>query len=177
LVNENNVRLFNWHKDIKEENIPIAAVKDNIDKFYQYLLTKSYKSEKDIVPFVIDIFKQFRTYTTEASNPVKALNLLFAMLASIEDENAENLNREKWGISEFHLPAGFNSYIERFRQGVNNITPDLNLILRHSSGALFQEAQKEVLFLILKLTYSELFREQCILRSYCIPVFITHHLI
>lgn len=146
LVNENNVRLFNWHKDIKEENIPIATVRDNIDKFYQYLLTKSYKSEKDVVPFVIDIFRQFRTYTAEASNPVKALNLLFAMLASIEDGNAENLNREKWGISEFHLPAGFNSYIERFRQGVNNITPDLNLILRHSSGALFQEAQKEVLF-------------------------------
>lgn len=146
LVNESNVRLFNWHKDIKEENIPIAAVRDNIDKFYQYLLTKSYKSEKDIVPFVIDIFRQFRTYTGEAFNPVKALNLLFAMLASMEDENIDNLDREKWGISEFDLPAGFNSYIERFKQGVNNITPNLNLILRHSSGALFQEAQKEVLF-------------------------------
>jgi len=146
LVNENNVRLFNWHKDIKEESIPLPSVRDNIDKFYQYLVAKSYKSEKDIVPFVIDIFRQFRTYTAEAANPVRALNLLFVMLASIEDENIENLEIGKWGISEFQVPAGFNAYVDRFKQGVNNIVPDLNLILRHSAGTLFQEAQKEVLF-------------------------------
>ena len=146
LVNENNVRLFNWHKDKKEENIPIAAVRDNIDKFYKYLVTRSYKSQKDIVPFVIDIFRQFRTFTAEASNPVKALNLLFAMLASMEDENIENLDKQKWGISEFQPPDGFNAYVDRFKQGVNNIVPNLNLILRHSAGTLFQEAQKEVLF-------------------------------
>lgn len=146
LVNEKMVRLFNWHKDLKEENIPISAVCNNIDKFYQYLVSKSYKSEKDIVPFVIDIFRQFRTYTAEASNPVEALNLLFVLLVSIEDENIENLEREKWGIGEFQIPRGFNAYVDRFKQGVNNIVPNLNLILRHSAGALFQEAQKEVLF-------------------------------
>ncbi len=146
LVNENNVRLFNWHKDIKEEKIPLASVRDNIDKFYQYLVAKSNKSEKDIVPFVIDIFRQFRTYTAEVANPVNALNLLFVMLASMEDENIENLEIEKWGISEFQLPVGFNAYVDRFKQGINNITPNLNLILRHSAGTLFQEAQKEVLF-------------------------------
>jgi len=57
---------------------------------------------------VIDIFRQFRTYTAEAANPVRALNLLFVMLASIEDENIENLEIGKWGISEFQVPAGFN---------------------------------------------------------------------
>lgn len=146
LVNEQNVRLFNWHKDIKEERIPLATVRDNIDKFYRYLVAQSNKSEKDIIPFVIDIFRQFRTYTGEAANPLNALNLLFVMLASMEDENIENIDIEKWGVSEFQLPVGFNAFVDRFRQGINNITPNLNLILRHSAGTLFQEAQKEVLF-------------------------------
>ena len=146
LVNQETVKLYNWHKDVKEENIPITSVLKNVDKFYQYLVAKSHKSDKDVVPFVIDIFRQFRTYTAETSNPINALNLLFVMLASIEDEDSSNINREKWGISEFHAPEGFNAYIDRFRQGVGDIVPDINLILRHSSGTLFQEAQKEVLF-------------------------------
>lgn len=145
LVNENNIRLFNWHKDV-EEKIPLKSVQENLDKFYQYILSKSHKSEKDVVPFVIDIFRQFRTFTAEASNPVQALNLLFVLLASLEDENISELDLGKWRIDPFEIPQGFDSYIARFKQGVGNIIPDLHLMLRHSAGALFQEAQKEVLF-------------------------------
>jgi len=87
VVDGENVKLFNWQKDIKQESISIKAVSENLDKFYQYLLAKSLKSQNDIVPFVIDIFRQFRTYTSESTNPVQALNLLFVLLASLEDEN------------------------------------------------------------------------------------------
>lgn len=146
VVNGENIRLYNWHKEVKEENIAVKSVSDNIDKFYQYLLAKSNKSEKDVVPFVIDIFRKFRTYTSEAANPVQALNLLFVLLASLEDTNINALDREKWGISEYDIHRGFDSYIDSFRQGVGDMIPDLNLILRHSAGNIFQEAQKEVLF-------------------------------
>src|SRR5699024_1361135 len=40
----------------------------------------------------------------------------------------------------------FDAFADRFKQGIENIKPNLSLILRHSSGALFQEAQREVLF-------------------------------
>ncbi len=146
LINETNVRLFNWHKDTKEENIPINSIKNNLDKFYNYLVTKSYKSERDVVPVIIDIFKQFRSLTTEYQNPVQALNLLFILLASVEENNLEGLDRAKWGISDITIPSGFDAFIERFKQGCGNISPDLNLVLRHSAGSLFQEAQKEVVF-------------------------------
>jgi len=145
VINKENIRLFNWYKN-SEEKIPFNSVRDNLYKFYQYLIATGQKSEKDVVPFVIDIFRQFRIYTAETANPVEALNLLFVLLASLEDENVTNLNAEKWGISEFKIPEGFNAYIDRFKQGTSNLSPNLNLILRHSAGVLFQEAQKEVLF-------------------------------
>lgn len=146
LVNADRIKLYNWNKSPQEEDIPIKSVQDNLEKFYSYLIAKSHKSEKDIVPIVIDIFKQFRTLTAESGNPVEALNLLFILLAGLEDGNAQNVNREKWGINGVQIPGAFDSYIERFRMGIGNIIPDLNLILRHSAGALFQEAQKEVVF-------------------------------
>lgn len=145
LVGSENVKLFNWNKDVKEETIRVNSIKENLDKFYQYLVAKSYKSDKDVVPFLIDIFRQFRTHTAEVNNPVQALNLLFVLLASLED-TIETLDNGKWGISEQPVIRGFEAYVDRFRNGIGTIVPDLNLILRHSAGALFQEAQKEVVF-------------------------------
>lgn len=147
LVNENNAKLYNWHRETKRiEEISLKSIRDNLDKFYNYLLAKSFRSDKDVIPVIIDIFKQFRTLTSEYHNPVQALNLLFVLLAGLEDGDINTLDREKWSISDVHIPQGFDAFIERFKQSTGEIAPDLNLILRHSAGALFQEAQKEVIF-------------------------------
>jgi len=146
LINENNAKLYNWHKDTKVEEISLKSIQDNLNKFYNYLVAKSHRSDNDVIPVIIDIFKQFRTLTAEYHNPVQALNLLFVLLAGLEDGDTVKLDRQKWGISDIQIPQGFDVFIERFRQSTGGITPDLNLILRHSAGALFQEAQKEVIF-------------------------------
>lgn len=146
LVNDNKAKLYNWHKDTKVEEIGLKSIQANLDKFYNYLVAKSHRSDRDVVPVIIDIFKQFRTLTAEYHNPVQALNLLFVLLAGLEDGDINTLDRQKWSISDIHIPQGFDAFIERFKQSTGGITPDLNLILRHSAGALFQEAQKEVIF-------------------------------
>jgi len=146
LVNDKNAKLYNWHKDSKVEEISLKSIQNNLDKFYHYLVAKSHRSERDVIPIIIDIFKQFRTFTTEYHNPVQALNLLFVLLAGLEDGDVYGLDRKKWGISDIQIPQGFEAFIDRFKQNTGGITPDLNLILRHSAGALFQEAQKEVIF-------------------------------
>lgn len=142
---KDKLKLYNWNKSSNAEEIPIKIVQQNLEKFYKYLVSTSTSSNRDIIPSIIDIFKQFRSLTTEYKNPSQALNLLFILLASLED-NISNLNREKWQISNIEIPNNFDSFIERFRQSTQGFTPDLSLILRHSSGALFQEAQKEILF-------------------------------
>lgn len=144
-VEETKVKIFNWNKQVPEE-IDIRQIASHFDKFYSYLLSQSYKSERDIVPFVIDIFKQLRNITREKSNPVEALNLLFVLLTSI-DEDIDNYDFEKWGIlKSVTIPSGFDYYVDLIRTGLGKIKPDLDLIIRHSSGSIFQEAQKEVIF-------------------------------
>lgn len=143
-VQNDKVHIYNWLND-KTEIVSQRIVAENFNKFYNYLLSKSYKSSKDLVPFVIDIFRQFRNLTSEKSNPVQALNLLFGLLTSLEDD-VNNLDTVKWGLRNIDIPDGFGFYIDQIQNGFSNVKPELDLIIRHSAGVLFQEAQKEVLF-------------------------------
>ena len=144
VLDHEKVNIYNWKKD-REETITKKQVADNFDKFYKYLVKNSYKSEEDVVPFVIDIFKQFRNLTQEKTNAAEALNLLFVLLVGLE-EDISSIDFDKWGLTDIEIPQNFDSYTDRFKKGFSNIKPELDLIIRHSSGILFQEAQKEVLF-------------------------------
>ncbi len=145
LVLENEkLYIYNWLNN-KPEEVPQKLVTDNFDKFYKYLLSKSYKSSQDVVPHIIDIFRQFRNLTFEKSNPTEALNLLFVLLTSLEDD-VNKLDTNKWNLNEIQLPSGFDYYVDQIKNETSKIKPELDLIIRHSAGALFQEAQKEVLF-------------------------------
>jgi len=144
VINDSTVTIYNWKKD-KPEKIKKEQVEDNFDKFYKYLVKNSYKSQEDIVPFIIDIFKQFRNLTQEKTTSVEALNLLFVLLAGLEDD-INSIDFKKWGLTNSEIPQDFDSYIDRLKKGYSNIKPKLDLIIRHSSGILLQEAQKEVLF-------------------------------
>ncbi|MBJ2176481.1 SAM-dependent DNA methyltransferase [Aureibaculum sp. A20] len=144
VLDNDNINIYNWSKS-KPEPIPKELVLNNFDKFYSYLLSKSFKSSKDVVPYIIDIFRQFRNLTQERTKPVEALNLLFLLLSSLEDD-VNNFDFGKWNINNTVIPTNFDFYTDNIRTGVSNIKPELDLIIRHSAGTLFQEAQKEVLF-------------------------------
>ena len=143
-LQNDSVYIYNWLYN-KIERVPQKTVEENFNKFYKYLLSRNYKTSNDLVPFIIDIFRQFRNLTFEKSNPVQALNLLFGLLTSLEDD-LKNLDTKKWGLQDIDIPEGFGYYIHQIRNGFSNIKPELDIIIRHSAGTLFQEAQKEVLF-------------------------------
>lgn len=130
VVNKDEVKLFNWKKN-KPENIARRQVEDNADKFYKYLLSLNYKSENDVVPFVVDIFKQIRNITQEKDNAVQALNLLFLLLISLlEDLNSVDFN--KWNLDKIEIPHNFDVYTNRLREGFFGIIANLSLV-RYSS--------------------------------------------
>ncbi len=147
-VKDNQLNLYNWLLE-KNEPIKLEKISNNINKFYTYLLQNSYSSKYDIVPFIIDIFKSIRNYTDEQDEGVQALNHLLLLLASY-DEGVDfyNINREKWNISDFTATPRIEDFLEQFTQGISayRLTPNIELILRHSSGQLFQGAQKEAIF-------------------------------
>lgn len=145
VVLENDaVKLYNWIKKTTEE-IKISDIGNNTDKFYKYLVSKSYKTENDAVPFIINIFRQLRNITQEKENPSITINLLYQLLISI-NEDISSINYEEWNIDKIDLPNQFDYYVNLLKDGVNKIPKDLDLILRHSSGALFQEAHREVVY-------------------------------
>lgn len=143
-LDNENVIINNWI-DQKTEKIPISKIEQKTDVFYNYLVSKSYKTENDVVPFIINIFRKLRNFTIEKENPSIALNLLFKLLISI-DEDYNSIDSEKWNLQDVLLPHQFENFIDELKSGFKSIKPNLDLILRHSAGALFQEAQKEVLF-------------------------------
>jgi methylase of polypeptide subunit release factors len=141
-LDQNNVRVYSWY-DNKTEKYPLEQIEENANKFYAYLSSKSYKTPSDAVPYIIGIFRELRNLTGK-KDPEEALNLLFRLLISI-DEDYIKIDSGKWEIdSSVVTPSNFDYYVERIRQAVNSIRPNRDLILRHVSGALFQEAHKEI---------------------------------
>jgi len=149
-LNNEKIKLYNWIKG-SEEIIKTVDVENNLSKFYKYLLKDSYKSEYDIVPYIIDIYRRLRNLTNEQKEGVIAINQLFILLAAFHDhEDFNNIDFNKWNIVNTEKVAGIEKYLEDFRKGISpknrNLKPNLDLILRHTAGQLFQEAQKEAIF-------------------------------
>lgn len=148
-IKNNRLYLYNWLRE-KNEDYDLNLISNNINKFYTYLLQKSYKSEYDIVPFIINIFKSLRNLTDETTEGIQALNHLLLLFASYdEDFEFKKVDFDKWHIPDFTIDSGIENYIEEFKRGIEakKLKPNIELILRHSAGQLFQEAQKEAIFL------------------------------
>jgi type I restriction-modification system DNA methylase subunit len=142
VLDKDAVCVYNCYDD-KMESYPLKRIEENTDRFYEHLSLKSYKTPSDVVPFIIDIFRQLRNFTGKR-DPDEALNLLFKLLMSTENYTEANLSL--WGIADVKEPSNFDYYVELIRQGVKSIPPNRDLILRHVSGALFQEAHKEIIY-------------------------------
>lgn len=149
-LRENEINIYNWLKE-KEENYKLSLVQENLPKFYSYLLKDSYKSEYDIVPFIIDIYRSIRHLTNEKKEGIQAINQLLILLIAYEENTALNkIDYSKWGINKPIILKGLENYLDSLRNGLyfNNkkLETNFDLLLRHSAGHLFQEAQKEAFF-------------------------------
>jgi len=149
VTEKDNVIVFNWKKkEIK--SYPKNQVINNLVKFHTYLINNSFKSEDDVIPFVISIFRRLRNLYNDKANPLESLNQLFLLLSSLD---SIPVNYSLWGIDNNIKPhTELEKYIEEFKKGVSGNKPELDLIFRHSLGMVFQEAQKEVLFFDRQMT-------------------------
>lgn len=141
-IGNNDVKIYNWLKDTVE-SIKKRNVEDNIYKFYNYILSTSYATANDVVPFIISLFRKMRNLTREDKAPLEALNYLYILLLSIS-QDINKINFDSFGIPPVQLPEGFDLFIDDIRFGVKQIKPDLDIILRHCSGPIFQEAHRIV---------------------------------
>lgn len=142
-VTDKDVVIFNWLKD-KEEKLPKKIVENKFSQFVKILNSTSYQTSYDVVPFVLDLFRSLRNQTAEQKEPQEALNLLYRLLVSLEESKFDKNVCDKWKIADVETNSYFDELVERLKRGSRNIAPNLDLILRHSSGAIFQEAHRFV---------------------------------
>jgi adenine-specific DNA-methyltransferase len=142
-IQNDKVALFNW-KENKEEHYSANNVLNNMHKFHRYLTSKSLRSDSDIVPFVLNIFKSLRSLCGDRENSLNSIQQLLCLLATAKD--GADFDRNYWGIDQnFTMIPELNRYLESFNGGVSGKKPNLDLVIRHSLGKVFQEAQRFVL--------------------------------
>ena len=145
VIKDENAIVYNWSRQ-KAESVKLRNIKDKFKSFLNILNSTNYYTSEDITPFILGLFAQLRNLTRERQEPLEALNLLFKLLVSLEEDNLSQLVCEKWGIANVNEPIGFEALHESIRQGVRGISPNLDFILRHGSGPLFETAHRETLY-------------------------------
>ena len=143
LIDDNNVKLYNIYRDRCEE-ISINTIERDYQRFYSYLLTKPVRRGDDVLGLVLKQFKLIRSNLREEESAKRSLQVLLYILSKLE--SSVDINWElPLGTNEYvesipHLRI--DDYIEELKQGLKglNVKPNVDLILRHTAGALFQEA-------------------------------------
>lgn len=136
-----------WHRQ-GEERYPKQVVLDNIEKFYSYLEQTSQKKENAIVPYAIRTFRSLRNYLSDKENGRLSLQAFLYLLAAANERN-DTFDLKQWGLSDEARTIGkslpIEKFLDEFLSGLNHskLRPDIQLILRHAAGKLFQEAHYE----------------------------------
>ena len=144
-IREENAIVYNWSKR-QAEKVRLSLIQDKFQVFLKMLNSNSYRTSDDVTPFILGLFSQLRNLTQERQEPTEALNLLFKLLITLEDENLSPNVCNKWGIDNVAEPVGFDALRDSIRQGVRQINPNLDYILRHGSGPLFETAHREAIY-------------------------------
>ena len=128
-----------------EENV----VFENADKFFYYLGKENGNLENTIVPYVLRIYRQLRNEIRTENSGADSLRALLYLLAYSRD--GEHVNLDEWGLNGQDVDIvqavdrnKWDMIAESFVKGIlftdKWLQPDIDLILRHTAGKLFEEA-------------------------------------
>lgn len=131
------------------ESYDEKIVFENSDQFFNYLRKDSGNIENSIVPYVLRTYRQIRNEIRTENSGLDSLKALLYLFAFSRD--GENVNLNNWGITtqdgDVYKSMGYsrwNMITEGFMNGVlftdKWLKPEIDLILRHTAGRLFEEA-------------------------------------
>lgn len=143
-ITDDIIKLYDIRK-IQYEEIRTIEVERDVQRFYSYLSTKRLPREDSVLEFVLSRFREIRSMLREESSARNSLSLLLNILAGLsESDDIE------WKLPTNDVQLDFilrnrelvNETIDRLNIGMEQlgVKPSVDMILRHCSGALFQEA-------------------------------------
>lgn len=143
-----NCHIFRFDRP-QVESYEERVVFENADKFFAYLGKGIGNLENTIVPYVLRTYRQLRNEIRTENSGTDSLRALLFLLAYSRDP--QNVKLKEWGLSKQDADVvemidrnKWEMITERFMRGVlfsdKWLKPDVDLILRHTAGKLFEEA-------------------------------------
>lgn len=130
------------------ESYDEKLVFDNAGRFFEYLSKNTSNLENSIVPYVLRTYRSIRNEIRTENSGLDSLKVLLYLLAYSRD--GENVNLDDWGINAqdgvVFQTIDHNKWdmiTESFMKGIlidKWLKPEIDLILRHTAGKLFEEA-------------------------------------
>ena len=130
------------------ESYDEKLVFDNAGRFFDYLGKSTSNLENSIVPYVLRTYRSIRNEIRTENSGLDSLKVLLYLLAYSRD--GEKVNLDEWGIKAqdgaVFQAIDHNKWemiTESFTKGVlidKWLKPEVDLILRHTAGKLFEEA-------------------------------------
>ena len=143
-----------WDRQASEEIYSSQSVISQLHEFHRYLEKTAPDRSRSIVAHVLRIFHQIREAVGGQNNGLRSLRILLHLLASASTEQYRlpEQDFEGWGLSADVIESSqaipdatwlplYNDLSGIGRYDV--LRPDFQLVLRHASGAVFQDAHLE----------------------------------
>jgi len=158
-VTENGIEVQRWDKANATPLLyPHDRVYNEIETFHSYLERDFPRSEISIVSHAIQIFRRLRATLGETFDGRSSLGAFLCLIACIEDKaSRDTLSAANWKLSDeareaanSFSTANWDRLLDEFCNGrkIEELLPNITLLLRHASGKLFQEAHYEAIFVM-----------------------------
>lgn len=156
---------------LSAEVYPIQIILDHSDNFFAYLAKGKQDVENQIVPFVLRTFRELRHEIRTENGGLDSLRALLYLLAYHHE--GDRLELSSWGLDQHDKDIVdsiarnmWGMIYEKFSDGIfqhgQRLKPRIDLILRHTAGKLFEEAN----YIACLPDYMSLFPDERIRYSY-----------
>ena len=156
-IANDNVQVQRWDRgSIAIETYSEHSVRQNLDKFHSFLEANSPRREHSVVTHSIKVYRMLRASLGRDFDGHGSLQAFLYLLASIsENQQRGSINLATWGLSIDAQQIAFAVSDSDWEQLIllltdgqkkQNLNLEVDLMLRHATGRLFQEAHYEALF-------------------------------
>lgn len=139
-----SINLFKWNKHgYYPEKFDKKIVLQDLERFYKYIGSNKPKKENSVVTYVMNLYGKLRNYIREEEGTKSLKAFLYLLAFSYEKKDVD---LEKWGLDTIGKNVLNGSNMDEFISNLLigmptlNLKPDISLLLRHTTGKLFEEA-------------------------------------
>lgn len=184
VVKKDEIELYSIKLGETPQVLSYSSVMRDITKFTGFLKSISLKEDDTIVPFVMSHFREIRFDLREedsASNSLKVFLYIISQLGSLDNTwlLPSDTNQAVQSMRSSYL---LEDVIGRLKEGTSTgLKPDVEMILRHCAGQLFQEANYMAQFNpqleLFPFTNYRITRSQRQVGSYFTPLYIARSIV